>query len=320
VPRPRPLARSSRSLTAALLVALVLAGALAQGDAPTDAPERRLITIDSSGGTQSGNLRFGPIVYEHPEPDGVVATVSTLTIRGPRAELRAPEGALIGQSQGLRDATFDGGVVVTRGRLTATGASLRYSEATGLGVLEGDAQVRVAPASEGEREVLITALSVTFDVDTDTSVSEGDVVLLNGDQSAFAERLEYEETAGLGVLSGTERPEVTRTAEDGGLLRIVADEIRVLTDLAALYAAGSVEVVDGDVRSTGDEVFYDDEQEVAEVLGNPAVAVDSAAGVRLETARVRQDVRFRFVEAMDASLPTPFTADQFRLAREVGED
>jgi lipopolysaccharide export system protein LptA len=303
-----------------LLVALVLAAALAQGDAPTAAPERRLITIDSSGGTQSGNLRFGPIVYEHPEPDGVVATVSTLTIRGPRAELRAPEGALIGQSQGLREATFEGGVVVTRGRLTATGAALRYSEATGLGVLEGDAEVRIAPASEGEREVLITAISVTFDVDTDTSVSEGDVVLLNGDQSALAERLEYEETAGLGVLSGTERPEVTRSAEDGGLLRIVADEIRVLTDLAALYAAGSVEVVDGDVRSTGDEVFYDDEQEVAEVLGSPAVAVDSAAGVRLETARVRQDVRFRFVEAMDASLPTPFTADQFRLAREVGED
>lgn len=324
MPRPRPLARARRPLAAALLAALVVAAALAQGDAPADAaaaaPERRLITIDSSGGTQSGNLRFGPIVYEHPEPDGVVATVSTLTIRGPRAELRAPEGALIGQSQGLREATFDGGVVVTRGRLTATGASLRYSEATGLGVLEGDAQVRVAPASEGEREVLITALSVTFDVDTDTSVSEGDVVLRNGDQSAIAERLEYEETAGLGVLSGEARPEVTRTAEDGGLLRIVADEIRVLTDLAALYAVGSVEVVDGDVRSTGDEVFYDDEQEVAEVLGNPAVAVDAAAGVRLETARVRQDVRFRFVEAMDASLPTPFTADQFRLAREVGED
>ena len=313
MPRPRP-------LTAALLAALVLAGALAQGDAPTAAPERRLITIDASGGTQSGNLRFGPIRSEHPEPDGVVAPVSTLTIRGPRAELRAPEGALIGQSQGLREATFDGGVVVTRGRLTATGASLRYSEATGLGVLEGDAQVRVAPASEGEREVVITALSVTFDVDTDTSVSAGDVVLLNGDQEATAERLEYEETAGLGVLSGAERPEVTRTAEDGGLLRIVANEIRVLTDLAALYAVGTVEVIDGDVRSTGDEVFYDDEQEVAEVLGNPAVAVDSAAGVRLETARVRQDVRFRFVEAMDASLPTPFTADQFRLAREVGED
>ncbi|MFN2323842.1 MAG: hypothetical protein ABR510_12895, partial [Trueperaceae bacterium] len=320
MPRPRPLARAHRPLAAALLAALVLGSAFAQGDAPAPVSERRLITIDSSGGTQSGNLRFGPIRYEHPDPDGVVATVSTLTIRGPRAELRAPEGALIGQSQGLREATFDGGVVVTRGRLTATGASLRYSEATGLGVLEGDARVVVAPASEGESEVIITALSVTFDVDTDTSVSEGDVVLLNGDQSAIAERLEYEETAGLGVLAGDERPEVTRTAEDGGLLQIVADEIRVLTDLNALYAVGSVEVVDGDVRSTGDVVFYDDEEEVAEVLGDPAIAVDSAAGVRLETARVRQDVRFRFVEAMDASLPTPFTADQFQLAREVGED
>jgi hypothetical protein len=55
--------------------------ASAQDDA--EAPARRLITIDSSGGTQSGNLRFGPIRYEHPDPEGVVATVSTLTIRGP---------------------------------------------------------------------------------------------------------------------------------------------------------------------------------------------------------------------------------------------
>jgi lipopolysaccharide export system protein LptA len=321
--------RRSPLWVAAAAFALI-ATAIAQGDAPADAPaeattaapvpERRLITIDSSGGTQSGNLRFGPIVYEHPEPDGVVATVSTLTIRGPRAELTAPEGELIARSQGQREATFEGGVVVTRGRLTATGASLRYSEATGLGVLEGGAEVRIAPAAEGDREVVITALQVTFDVDTDTSVSEGDVRLLNGDQAARADRLEYEEERGLGVLSGAERPEVTRTAEDGGELRIVADEIRVLTDLAALYARGSVDVVDGDVRSQGDEVFYDDEEEVAEVLGDPAIAIDAAAGVRLETARVRQDVRFRFVEAMDASLPTPFSADQFLLVREVGGD
>ncbi len=300
----------------ALLVALV--PVLAQDDAAV--PERRLITIDSSGGTQSGNLRFGPIVYEHPEADGVVATVSTLTIRGPRAELRAPEGELIGQSQGRREATFDGEVVVTRGRLTATGTALTYAEATGLGVLEGGAVVRIAPTQEGEPEVVITAARVTFDVDTDTSVSEGEVRLENGDQSAVAERLEFEEEAGLGVLSGSERPSVARTAEDGGVLRIVADEIRVLTDVNALYAQGSVEVVDGEITSTGDEVFYDDEQEVAEVIGDPAIAVDEAAGVRLETGRVRQDVRFRFVEAMDDSLPTPFTADQFRLAREAGED
>src|SRR5690606_37843036 len=35
----------------------------------------RIITIDGSGGTQRGNLRSGPIVYEHPDPRGIRATV-----------------------------------------------------------------------------------------------------------------------------------------------------------------------------------------------------------------------------------------------------
>jgi lipopolysaccharide export system protein LptA len=313
--RPSP-RFAGRCLALVAIVASLFAVVLAQEEGG-----RRLITIDSSGGTQSGNLRFGPIRYEHPDPEGVVATVSTLTIRGPSAVLSAPEGELIAQAQGRREAAFAGGVTVTRGRLTATGASLHYAEATGLGVLEGAdgarVEIRIAPASDVEDEVVIDAAFVTFDVDTDTSVSEGEVRLINGDQAASAERLEYEEIAGLGVLSGSARPEVLRTADDGGELRIEADEIRVLTDISALYAVGAVRVVDGDITSEGDEVFYDDEEEVAEVLGDPAIAVDAAAGVRLETARVRQDVRFRFVEAIDASLPTPYTADQFRIAREA---
>ena len=73
------------------------------------------------------------------------------------------------------------------------------------------------------------------------------------------------------------------------------------------------------MSATARKLDYDDAEEVAEVIGNPAIAVDAAAGVRLETARVRQDVRFRFIEAMDASLPTPYTAEQFRLAREAVE-
>ena len=321
LPKPDPARRRGALVTGVLAFVLTLAAlplAAAQDDA--EPPARRLITIDSSGGTQSGNLRFGPIVYQHPEPDGVVATVSTLTIRGPRAELSAPEGELIAQAQGRREALFDGGVTVTRGRLTAVGATLRYAEATGLGVLAGAdgarVEVRIAPAEEGEPEVIIDAEQVTFDVDTDTSVSEGDVRLRNGDQAARAERLEYEEEANLGVLAGDDRPEIVRTADDGGELRIAADEIRVLTDISALYAVGDVRVEDGDITSQGDVVFYDDEEEVAEVIGDPAIAVDEGAGVRLETARVRQDVRFRFVEAMDASLPTPYTVEQFLLARE----
>lgn len=303
-----------------LTATLLLLPALAQEASTEVDNERRLITIDSSGGTQSGNLRFGPIRYEHPEPLGVVATVSTLTIRGPLAVLTAPEGEPIAQSRGFRTAVFDGGVVVTRGRLTAVGARLTYAEATGLGVLEaegdGRIEIRIAPSKEDDDEVVITAARVTFDVDTDTSISEGAVELLNGRQTARAERLEFEEERNLGVLTGSERPEVLRRNDEGGVLRIEAIEIRVLTDLSALYAVDTVRVEDGDITSQGNEVFYDDDEEIAEVLGDPAIAIDEGAGVRLETARVRQDVRFRFVEAIDASLPTPYSADQFTLTRE----
>lgn len=320
------------AISALLALALLLAPVLAQGSpaepaAPTvpvgesgPVGEHRLITIDSSGGTQSGNLRFGPLRYQHPDPQGIVATVSTLTIRGAQAVLSAPDETLIAQAQGQREVLFDGGVVVSRGRLTATGSQLHYAEATGLGVLEGEARIVIAPASEGEREVVITAQRITFDVDTDTSVSEGAVELVNGNQTASADRLEYEEGVGLGMLSGSSRPEVTRAADDGGLLRIEADEIRVLTDLGALYASGDVVVEDGDIVSRGDLVFYDDEEEVAEIIGDPVLAEDRSAGIRLETARVRQDVRFRVIEAMDTSLPTPYTADQFQLAREADGD
>lgn len=305
------------TLFAAILFSLFGFG-LAQ--APAEVSERRLITIDSSGGTQSGNLRFGPILYQHPDALGVVATVSTLTIRGPRAELRAPEGLLIAQAQGFREATFEGGIEVTRGRLTATGDTLVYFELSGLGVLTssngGLVRIEITAVDPEVPSVFIEAEKVTFDVDTDTSISEGRVVLTNANQRASAERLEYEEGLGIGLLSGSMRPEVVREADDGGILRIEADAIRVLTEVSALYAAGAVEVEDGDITSAGDEVFYDDAEEIAEVLGRPAIAIDSGAGVRLETARVRQDVRFRFIEAIDASLPTPYSVSEFLLTRE----
>jgi lipopolysaccharide export system protein LptA len=317
------LARRSRfalgSLAALVALALALAQsgtAFAQADEDEERLERRIITIDSSGGTQRGNLRFGPITYEHPDPQGIVATVSTLTITAPKVTLSGPADTLISQAQGERVADFGGGVTVTRGRLTAVGTTLAYSEATGLGVLEGGAEVRIAPAREGEDPVTITAERVTFDVDTDMSISEGGVQLVNGDQTATAERLVFEEARDLGALSSEGgRAMVTRVGENGEL-RITGDEIRVLTEIKALYARGEVVVEDGPVTSRGEEVFYDDDEEVAEVLGSPATAVDTAAGVTLETDRIRQDVRYRFVEAIDATLPTPFTADQFALSSE----
>src|SRR5690606_36158320 len=112
-------------------------------------PADRIITIDGSGGTQRGNLRSGPIIYEHPDARGITATVSTLTIYGSYVELTAPEGTSISRG-GERTATFQNGVKVNRGRLTANGPGLTYSEATGLGVLGEGVEVVIESEEEGE--------------------------------------------------------------------------------------------------------------------------------------------------------------------------
>jgi len=112
---------------------------------------RRIITIDYSGGqVRSANLRFGPLYYSHPDPAGIRASVSNLAIYAQNAELRAPEGVLIARAAGQRQARFEGGVRVTRGRLTAQGPELIYSEATGLGVIKGAVEIVVAPATRAK--------------------------------------------------------------------------------------------------------------------------------------------------------------------------
>ncbi len=322
--------RSSRFLLLLLLVAMSALGvaqdsststAPASPDAPTQTNQKRVITINDNGGTQSGNLRFGPIVYEHPDPFGIKATVSTLTIYGHHAVLKAPDGVSIFKG-GERTATFDAGVKVERGRLTATGPALTYSEATGLGTLKGGADIAVAPEKEGGDPVKIQADQVQFDVDTDRSTSSGHVSLVNGNQTAQAGTLVFEEKRNLGQL--TEKggqATITRTDADGKKLVITADEIRVLTDQKKLYAIGNVTVVDGTITSKGATVFFDDTQAIAEVLGTPgqpATAVDSKNGSSLRADRIKQDVKYDYFEAIDASAPSPFDKAAFNMTPAPG--
>ena len=333
----------------ALLVAalLVLGAAVAQDGAaseaaPEPAPEaapdtapaeasdleRRVITIDSSGGTQGGNLRYGPIVYQHPDPYGIVATVSTLTIFGPRAELSAPDDTLLSRAKGQRTARFAGGVRVVRGRLEATGPALVYREATGLGELsggadaggdaatEGGVDVVIAPEEEGGDPTLISAALAEFDVDTDRSVNRGDVVLVAGSQRAEADVLTYAEDTDLALLDCDGLCTIVREDEENGLLTITAREIRVLTQDERLWARGDVTVVDGDLVTRGDEAVYDDAQKIAEVTGSPARSVNEADGVTLEGDRILQDVEFDFVEAIDASVVSDLDLTAFLLPEE----
>jgi len=344
-----PARRTVLPVALALLVAalLVLGAAVAQDGAaseatPEQAPdtasaeasdlERRVITIDSSGGTQGGNLRYGPIVYQHPEPYGIVATVSTLTIFGPRAELSAPDDTLLSRAKGQRTARFAGGVRVVRGRLEATGPALVYREATGLGELAGGAdgggnaatesgvEVVIAPEEEGGDPTLISAALAEFDVDTDRSVNRGDVVLVAGSQRAEADVLTYAEDTDLALLDCDGLCTIVREDEENGLLTITAREIRVLTQDERLWARGDVTVVDGDLVTRGDEAVYDDAQKIAEVTGSPARSVNEADGVTLEGDRILQDVEFDFVEAIDASVVSDLDLTAFLLAEEREAD
>jgi lipopolysaccharide export system protein LptA len=302
-----------------LAAALVLLAAAAQ-----EGDDRRIIVIETDGGTVSGNIRFGPIRYEHPDPDGVRATVSNLMIFAQNATLQVPEELgemLLADAQGQRQAAFEGGVRVERGRLEANGPELVYSEATGLGVIDGGAIIVIAPGEEGDDPTDVSAETVEFDVDTDRSVSRGGVLLVSGNQTARADELTFAEDQDLGRLVNLEtvgQPSITRLDDDGDELLITADEIRVLTETQQLYAIGNVTVVDGTITSTGDTVFFDDDLNIAEVIGSPAVSVDDSNGFRLEADRIQQDIEFDVVEAIDASLPSEFSDTPFVFLEEAG--
>lgn len=289
----------------------------------TEDPNKRVISIDSSGGNQSGNLRFGPIQYTHPDPEGIEATVSNLTIFAQEAELRGPEGEEIAltAAKGRRTATFTAGVRVTRNRLESKGSDLTYTEEDGLGILVGGVDIMVAPKDEEDDPVLITAETAEFDVDTDVSTSRGNVELENGNQSAESDELIFEEDRNLGRLSGMDRQcTLTREDDDGDILTITADVCRVLTDEDKLLATGNVTIVDGSITSKGDIVFFDDNVSRAEIIGvdNPATSVDEEEGVEISGDRIEQRTDLDTIEIIDDSVPSEFTEDEFQLVSEQG--
>ncbi len=301
-----------------ILISVLLMAGLALAQDAAD-PSGRIIRIEFADGTTSGNIRYGPITYQHPEVDGITATVSNLTILAQHAVLSVPaeqqDELLLSEAEGTREATFEQGVRVQRGRLDATGPGLVYSEATGLGILQGPAEIFIAAADEDDEEVRVSAGQVEFDVDTDMSTSSGEVVLESGNQTATAGLLVYAEERSLGVLTADgEQVRIVRLDEDGSELVITADEVRVLTDDEMLYASGNVTVVDGEITSTGDQVFFDDAASRAEVLGSPARSVDEANGVELTGDRLEHRTDLGVVSIIDASQASEFNLQAFALA------
>jgi lipopolysaccharide export system protein LptA len=254
--------------------------------------------INIKGGQVSGNPRNGPLEFS----GDFTATVQNLKIKGNKASLSAPQGSTLSESEGKRVAAFDGGVVVTRGRLTAKGPSLEYKESTGLGVLAGPTNVVQKPEKAGDDDVIITAATSTFDVDTDVSTSEGSVKLVNGRQSGASDKIVFDEKANLACLTGSKNVSLVREPKKEGQnkLTIVSKESRVLTETNLLYAVGAVTLISGNNTTTGDTLYYDDEKEIAYVTGRPAKNVNKKDGTTISGSTIINNTKLSQVKLGNA--------------------
>jgi lipopolysaccharide export system protein LptA len=232
--------------------------------------------INIKGGQAEGNPRNGPLEFS----GDFTATVQKLQIKGKKATLSTPPGKTLSEAEGTRIAAFDGGVVVTRGRLTAKGPSLEYKESTGLGVLAGPTNVVQKPEKAGDDDVIITSATSTFDVDSDVSTSEGSVKFVNGKQSGSSDKIVFDEKANLACLTGSKSVSLVREPKKEGQnkLTITSKESRVLTETNLLYAIGTVMLVSGNNTTSGDTLYYDDEKEIAYISGRPAKNVNKKDG------------------------------------------
>lgn len=241
----------------------------------------RVIRVE--GGRLSGDLRYGPWTFE----GGVVGRVKDLAIRAPRATLTAPKGKTMQEAEGEREARFEGGVVVERGRVRAEGPVLLYREATGKGELQGPARMRQEP-KPGEDPVEVSASLMTFEVDTNVSTSRS-ATLKSGNQEGRAQEVYYEEDKGLAVFTDPKEVVLLRRRPEGDLV-IRAKEVRSLTGPKKLIATGGVVLQDGNLVTTGDSLFYDDTTGEALVLGRPARSENKKEGFSLSGATLQHNV------------------------------
>ncbi|WP_420597312.1 LptA/OstA family protein [Deinococcus sp.] len=299
--------RAAFSIVAALLVT----GALA---ANTD----RILRFESSASGQ-GDLRNGPFTYSGKDGKPIKAVVNNVNIAAPTATLSAPTGETLASAEGKRTALFSAGagqVDVVRGRLTAKGGQLAYSEATGQGVLTGTPSAVFVPAKKDDGDpVNIQAGQMSLDVDNNMSTSTGSVVLVSGNQTGKADKLVFDEDKEIGVLTGT--PSISRAASAKQKeFNIFGDETRVVTKGKLLYVRGNVKLTQGTSTTTGDAVYYNDEKNVAYVVGH-AVSTDSKTGTTvraLSRGYLEQRTDLGRVRALSRAFTIP--AEQFKLTGE----
>ncbi|RJF72234.1 hypothetical protein D3875_12400 [Deinococcus cavernae] len=290
---------------------VLLLAALASVPVLAQTAGKRVIKIESSPAPGS-NLRDGPWNFT----GGVAATVSSLKIKSDKGVMTAPAGTPILQAEGKRLADFTGNVTVSRGRLSAKGEKLAYSEVTGQGVLTGNASATFVPEKKDDGDpVNIRAQQMSLDVDTNVSTSTGGVQLVQGNQTGKADKLIFDEDKELAQMTG--KPTLTRAAKGNRKeLVISGDEVRAITKTKVLYVKGKVKLVQGTQTTTGNAVYYDDKKDVAYVVGD-AVSVDSKSKVTLRapaSGYLEQRTDLGRVSVKNGKYTIP--VEQFKLSQE----
>jgi len=288
------------------LIGIALLGAVAFA-----AENERVLKMDSKSFT--GDLRNGPYTFSGTDAAPVKATVSTLKISAAKAVLSAPAGTPITSAEGKRTAEFTGNVTVVRGRLTAKGPNLTYSEASGVGLLKGNPTAVFAGEDKNDDPVNINAAEMSLDVDTDISSSKGNVRFTNGNQTGSSENMVFDEKKKLGLLTGSVVMNRAATAKQKAL-NITGTEARVLTDDKLLYVKGNVKLVSGDITTTGTALYYDDKKNTAVIVGSPARSVNAKAGTTVSGGTLEQRTDLGRVKQLSGSFKMP--AEQFKLSNE----
>ena len=264
-------------------------------------------------GAPRGDLQKGPWTYVG---NPVKASVNTLKLEAAQAIVSVPAGTTLATSQGKKTGTFTGNVGVMRGRLTAKGEKLVYSEESGQGVLSGNPSATFVPEKKDDGDTVnIRAQQMSLDVDTNVSTSTGNVQLVQGNQTGKAEKLIFDEDKELALMTGT--PTLTRAAKGNRKeLVISGDEVRAITKTKVLYVKGKVKLVQGTQTTTGNAVYYDDKKDVAYVVGD-AVSVDSKSKVTLRapaSGYLEQRTDLGRVSVKNGKYTIP--VEQFKLSQE----
>ena len=287
------------------LLLLALLGAALAAD-----KNDRILHMESKSFT--GDLRNGPYVFTGSAQSPVKATVSTLKISAPRAVLSAPAGTPITNAEGKRSADFSGDVTVTRGRLSAKGPTLAYSEVNGVGVLKGNPSAVFAPEQKDQDPVNISANQMSLDVDTDMSTSKGNVQLKNGNQSGKSDALTFDEKRELALLTGNLELNRVATAKQKALA-ITGQEARLLTKSKLMYVNGKVRLTSGDTTTTGNAMYYDDGKNLAVIVGN-AVSTNVKDGTKVTGNVLEQRTDLGRVRQLTGGYKIP--VEQFKLSNE----